>query len=99
MIGGLQLLARTQSSRYVINEASWVCNDAFQVAFAWIFLDKENLILLTFQLNRMEMADFDRRTLEDRIINLELENRQNDPRFYASQEGNTEGSSSRHRQT
>ena len=48
MIGGLQLLARTQSSRYVINEASWVCNDAFQVAFAWIFLDKENLILLTF---------------------------------------------------
>ena len=42
MIGGLQLLARTQSSRYVINEASWVCNDAFQVAFAWIFLDKEN---------------------------------------------------------
>ena len=48
MIGGLQLLARTQSSGYVINEASWVCNDAFQVAFAWIFLDKENLILLTF---------------------------------------------------
>ena len=28
MIGGLQLLARTQSSRYVINEASWVCSDA-----------------------------------------------------------------------
>ena len=39
MIGGLQLLARTQSSRYVINEVSWVCNDAFQVAFDWIFLD------------------------------------------------------------
>ena len=29
MIGGLQLLGRTQSSRYVINEVSWVCNDAF----------------------------------------------------------------------
>ena len=29
MIGGLQLLARTQSSYYVINEASWVCNDSF----------------------------------------------------------------------
>ena len=40
MIGGLQLLAHTQSSQYVINEASWVCNDAFQVAFDWIFLDK-----------------------------------------------------------
>ena len=40
MIGGLQLLAHTQSSQYVINEASWVCNDAFHVAFAWIFLDK-----------------------------------------------------------
>ena len=40
MIGGLQLLARTQSPKYVINEAIWVCNDAFQVAFAWIFLDK-----------------------------------------------------------
>ena len=39
MIGGLQLLACTQFSRYVINEASWVCNDAFQVAFDWIFLD------------------------------------------------------------
>ena len=24
MIGGLQLVARTQSSQYVINEASWV---------------------------------------------------------------------------
>ena len=40
MIGGLQLLAHTQSSQYVINEDCWVCNDAFQVAFAWIFLDK-----------------------------------------------------------
>ena len=29
MIGGLQLLAHTQSSRYVINKASWVCNNAF----------------------------------------------------------------------
>ena len=68
-------MAHTQFSRYMISEASWVCNDAFQVAFAWIFLDKEHLILLTFQVNRMETADFARRTLEDRIINLELENR------------------------
>ena len=29
MIGGLQSLARTQSSQYVLNEMSWVCNDAF----------------------------------------------------------------------
>ena len=40
MIRGLKLLAHTQFSRYMISEASWVCNDAFQVAFAWIFLDK-----------------------------------------------------------
>ena len=40
MIGGLQLLARNQSSWYMINKASWVCNDAFQVAFDWIFPDK-----------------------------------------------------------
>ena len=26
MIGGLQSLAHTQSSQYVLNEASWVCN-------------------------------------------------------------------------
>ena len=43
----------------------------------------------------MEVADSARRTLEDKIRNLELENYQYDPRFYASQEGNTEGSSSR----
>ena len=54
----------------------------------------------------MAVADSIRRTLEERIKNLELENRQYDPRFYASQEGNTEGGSSRgrskrssHRQT
>ena len=34
MIGGLQLLARTQSSQYVLNEVSWVCNDAFWVSLA-----------------------------------------------------------------
>ena len=34
MIGGLQLMAHTQSSQYVINKASWVYNDTFQVAFA-----------------------------------------------------------------
>ena len=39
MIGGLQSLARTQSSYYVLNETSWLCNDAFQVSFSWTFLD------------------------------------------------------------
>ena len=34
MIGGLQSLARTQSSQYVLNKASWVCNDAFSVSLA-----------------------------------------------------------------
>ena len=29
MIGGLQSLACTQPSQYVLKEASWVCNDAF----------------------------------------------------------------------
>ena len=43
----------------------------------------------------MEAADSARRTLEDRIRNLELENRQYDPRFYAIQEANTEGGSFR----
>ena len=54
----------------------------------------------------MAMADSTRRSLEERIRTLELENRQHDPRFYASQEGNTEGGSSKggsrrssHRQT
>ena len=43
----------------------------------------------------MEAADSARRTLDDRIRNLALENRQYDPRFYVSQEGNTKGGSSR----
>ena len=29
MIGGLQSLARTQTSQYVLNKVSWVCNDTF----------------------------------------------------------------------
>ena len=45
----------------------------------------------------MEAVDSARRALEEGIIDLELDNRQYDPRFYASQEGNTEGSSSRGR--
>ncbi|KAL0015605.1 hypothetical protein SO802_002674 [Lithocarpus litseifolius] len=50
---------------------------------------------LQLLVSQVEVADSARRTLEDRNRNLELENRQYDPRFYASQEGNTEGSSSR----
>ena len=45
----------------------------------------------------METADAARRTLEERIRSLELENRQYDPLFFASQEGNTKGGSSRGR--
>ena len=43
----------------------------------------------------MAMANSTRRSLEERIRNLELENWQQESRFYASQEGNTKGSSSR----
>ena len=43
----------------------------------------------------MEIADSSRRALEERIRSLKLENRQYDTRFFASQEGNTEGGSSR----
>ena len=43
----------------------------------------------------METADISRRALEERIKSLELENCQYDPRFFASEEGNTEGGSSR----
>lgn len=43
----------------------------------------------------METVDFTRRALEERIKSLELENRQYDPRFFASQEGNTEDGSSK----
>ena len=31
MIGGLQLLAHSQSSQYVLNDACWVCYVAFGV--------------------------------------------------------------------
>ena len=43
----------------------------------------------------METADATRRTLEERIRSLELENCQYDPHFFSSQEGNTKGGSSR----
>ena len=43
----------------------------------------------------MENADSTKKALVERIRCLELENRQYDPRFFASQEGNTEGGSSR----
>ena len=43
----------------------------------------------------MEITDAARRTLEETIRSLKLENRQYDPLFFASQEGNTEGGSSR----
>ena len=45
----------------------------------------------------MEITDAARRTLEETIRSLKLENRQYDSRFFASQEGNTEGGSSRGR--
>ena len=43
----------------------------------------------------METTNITRRALKERIKSLELENCQYDPRFFASQEGNTEGGSSR----
>ena len=43
----------------------------------------------------METANAIKRTLEEMIRSLELENCQYDPRFLTSQEGNTEGGSSR----
>ena len=54
----------------------------------------------------METINTTRRALKERIRNLELEICQYDPRFFASQEGNTKGDSSKgrsrkssHRQT
>ena len=35
MIGGLQLVARTQSSQYVLNEVNWVKDDTPLLTFAW----------------------------------------------------------------
>ena len=43
----------------------------------------------------METIDNTRRTLEERIRNLELETRQYNPHFFSSQEGNTKGGSPR----
>ena len=43
----------------------------------------------------MEVVDSTKSALEERIRSLELENRQYDPHFFASQEGNIEGGSSK----
>ena len=49
---------------------------------------------MTFQTHRMEATDATRRTLDERTKSLKLENRQYDPHFFTSYEGNTKGSSS-----
>ena len=43
----------------------------------------------------METVDSTRRALKERIKSLELENRQYNPRFFATQEGNAKGGSFR----
>ena len=39
MIGGLQSLARTQSSQYVINDSNWVCHVCLIVTLKLDFAD------------------------------------------------------------
>ena len=51
--------------------------------------------LLIFQVSGLALANANKRSLEERIRNLELENQQQNSRFYGSQEGNTEGGSSK----
>ena len=48
-----------------------------------------------FQNNQMAMANANTGSLEERIRDLELQNWQQESRFYVSQEGDTEGGSSR----
>ena len=43
----------------------------------------------------MALADANTKSLEERIKNLDLQNQQQESRFYASQEGDTESGSSR----
>ena len=43
----------------------------------------------------MALADTNMRSLEEKIRNFELHKRQQESRFYASQEGDTEGGISR----
>ena len=55
MIGGLQLVACTQSSQYVLNEINWLKDDASLVLFAWISMIMDlTLVSVDFseQLNR-----------------------------------------------
>ena len=53
------------------------------------------LVFINFQTNRMALDDANTISLEERIRNLELQNRQQESRFYASQEGDAEGGSFR----
>ena len=45
---------------------------------------------MAFQAHQMETVDNTRRTLEERIRNLDFENHQYNSRFFSSQEENTE---------
>ena len=51
-------------------------------------------VLATLQSNRMEIIEANTRSLEERIRNLEFQNRQQESRFYASQEGDIKDGSS-----
>ena len=50
---------------------------------------------MAFQAHRMETVDNTKRTLEERIRNLDFENRQYNSHFFSSQEENTKGGSPR----
>ena len=63
-----------------------------QAGYAMLFFECLRLELCMIV---METTNTTRRTLEERIKNLKLENCQYDPHFFASQEGNTEGGSFR----
>ena len=50
-------------------------------------------LLVIFQNNQMATVKANTRSLEKRIRNIEFQNRQQESRFYASQEGDNEGGS------
>ena len=86
MIEGLQLVPCTQSSQYVLNEVNWVKDDTPLLIFCLKFMVMNLQLSLTIlQSNQMVNTEANTGSLEERIRNLEFQNRQQESQFYASQ--------------
>ena len=86
-VGGTRSVFSICAQRNEINKR-W----CFLNTYAWIFVIMDlTVVSVDFSKQSNAMADANTISLEERIRNLELQNRQQESCFYGSQEGDTKG--------